>query len=305
MAGAELAARTEHAKRLLVGRGVAQAPREGVALLIELARAGEPDALCAMATLAAAGVWDVPQSWEQALALLAQAASRGSEDACAQLSLIADGPVGMAELERFVAFPAPVQVCGSPRVWTMECFARPELCAWLIGRGRGRFAPALMRDATTGVSSALASRTCSDFVFDILDGGVILLLLRIKIARATGLPPPHMEPPQIFHYAPGQEIRAHYDFVYDGTHGYGEGGAYRGDRLVTFLMYLNDGYGGGDLEFPKAGYRYKGRAGDGIYFASQRDGKPDMMSLHAATPVTGGEKYILSQWIHDRPFMVV
>jgi hypothetical protein len=33
-----------------------------------------------------------------------------------------------------------------------------------------------------------------------------------------------------------------------------------------------------------------------------REGKPDPQSLHGARRVTKGEKYILSQWIHDRPF---
>ena len=72
--------------------------------------------------------------------------------------------------------------------------------------------------------------------------------------------------------------------------------------MATFLMYLNDGYEGGELEFPRGDYRYKGKPGDGIFFASQRDGKPDPTSLHAAAPITRGEKFILSQWIHDRPF---
>lgn len=287
---------TALAKRMLVGSGVPQEPERGVALLASAVKEGDPDALCTMATLAAAGVWGVGQSWPAALDYLHRAAALGSAEAAAQLGFIGESP------ERFVAFEPPAKVCDSPRIWTAERFADPALCAWLIGRGLGRFKPALMRRASTGSSEALASRTCSDFVFDILDGGVVLLLLRIKISRATAIPMPHMEPPQIFHYAVGQEIKAHYDFLFDGERGYGRGGGYRGDRLVTFLMYLNEGYGGGELEFVKAGYRTKGRTGDGIFFAGQRDGKPDWQSLHAAGPVTSGEKFILSQWIHDRPF---
>ena len=159
-----------------------------------------------------------------------------------------------------------------------------------------------MRDVTTGVSQALDSRTCSDFVIDIVEGGIAMLLLRTKISAVTSIPVLHMEPPQIFHYAVGQEIKAHFDFLFDGTHSYGQEGKYTGDRLATFLMYLNEGYEGGDLEFPRVGYRYRGKTGDGILFASQRDGKPDPMSLHAAKPVVTGEKYILSQWIHNQPF---
>ena len=69
-------------------------------------------------------------------------------------------------------------------------------------------------------------------------------------------------------------------------------------------MWLNNDYEGGELEFLRVEYRHRGKMGDGIFFASQFEGKPDKMSAHAALPVTKGEKYILSQWIHDRPFTV-
>ena len=206
------------------------------------------------------------------------------------------------DLDEWVTPPPPVQVCESPRVWTAERFTTPELCEWLIFRGRDRFKPALMRDATTGVAEALDSRTCSDFVFDVVDGGLVMLLLRVKVSNVTGIPVPHMEPPQIFHYAVGQEIKPHYDYLFDGQTAYGADGTYTGDRLATFLLYLNDGYEGGELTFPYGDYRYKGSAGDGIFFASQRENKPDPKSLHGATPVTRGEKFILSQWIHNQPF---
>ena len=88
----------------------------------------------------------------------------------------------------------------------------------------------------------------------------------------------------------------------DRKHPYGRDGTYQDDRLATFLMYLNDDYEGGDLDFVKVGFSYKGKTGDGLFFASMREGKPDPQSLHGARPVTKGEKYIFSQWIHDRPF---
>ncbi len=314
------AAASDIACRLLVGRDAPHLPADGMALLERAALQNEPGALCTLATLRAAGAW-THQSWPEALDLLQRAAIAGSADARAQICLIAsDRALARAaceagtdsdvwrrlcqsiDLHAFVAPPPPVQVLQSPRAWTVTDFATPELCAWLIGRSAGKLKPAKMRDATTGIASALDTRTCSDFVFDIVQGGIVMLLLRTKISAAVSIPVPHMEPPQIFHYAVGQEIKAHFDFVFDGKHPYGQDGTYTGDRLVTFLLYLNDGYDGGELEFPKAGYRYKGRIGDGIFFASQREGKPDRMSLHAGRPVTRGEKYVLSQWIHNQPF---
>lgn len=309
------------AKRLLVGGGgEAAAPEEAVRVIETAAACEDADALCTLATLRAGGAW-TRHSWPEALDLLQRAAELGSTEARSQLWLLGEDPALAAsvrlgrvrdadrwarlkqsiDLQRWVTPSPPAQICESPRVWTAENFTSPEVCEWLVSRAAGRFNRALMRDER-GNSHALASRTCSDFVFDILDGGIVMLLLRIKISNCASLPVPFMEPPQIFHYAVGEEIKAHYDFVYDGKGGYGPDGSYTGDRLATFLLYLNDGYEGGELEFPHGNCRWRGNAGDGIFFASYRDGKADRASLHAATPVTRGEKFILSQWIHDRPF---
>lgn len=309
------------ARRLLVGRDAPFEPERGVAAIESLAAIGDADALCTLATLRGAGAW-TSHSWPEALDLLAQAAELGSVEARSQLLVLApdrelatklrSGAVRDAgswtelkqsiDLQAWVIPQPPVQVCQGPRIWTAEGFASPDLCDWLVSRGRDRFKPALMRDPTTGAAEALDSRTCSDFVFDIVDGGIVMLLLRIKISNATSIPVPHMEPPQIFHYAIGEEIKPHHDFLFDGETAYGPDRSYTGDRLATFLLYLNDGYEGGELEFPHVGFYYKGQVGDGIFFTSQRDKKPDPTSLHGATPVTRGEKFILSQWIHNQPF---
>ena len=309
------------ARRLLVGRDAEFAPEQGVAAIEALARDGDADALSVLATLRAAGAW-THHSWPEATELLAEAAELGSIEARSELfvlspdrelaNAIRSGEESTAgrwrrlkdsiDLEAWVKPEPPVQISAEPKVWTAEKFTTPELCEWLVTRAGDRFKPALMRDATTGVAEALDSRTCSDFVFDVVAGGVVMLLLRIKISNVTTIPVPHMEPPQIFHYSIGEEIKPHHDFLYDGETAYGPDRSYTGDRLATFLLYLNDGYEGGELEFTYAGLRYKGRPGDGIFFASQRGGKPDPKSLHGATPVTRGEKFILSQWIHNQPF---
>lgn len=310
----------EAAKNLLVGRGAPFSPEEGIAAIEKLSEDGDADAMCTLATLRGAGAW-THQSWPEALDLLQQAAELGSALARSQL-LVLSPDAGLAaairrgdnreanrwrglreplDLQAWVIPTAPVKVLESPQAWVVEKFATPELCEWLISRVRG-FNPALLLDRSTGVTSALDSRNCTDFVFDVLDGAIVMLLLRIKISNATTIPVPHMEPPQIFHYALGQEIHPHHDFLSDGEKGYGADGTYMGDRLATFLMYLNDGFEGGELEFPHAKHTHKGKVGDAIFFASQRNKVRDPMSLHGARPVTRGEKFILSQWIHDRPF---
>jgi prolyl 4-hydroxylase len=309
---------TARGTALLIGRDGPFEPEEGARLIASSVEQGDAQAMAVMATLKGAGAWTA-QSWPEALMLLQRAAEGGADDGREQLILLAgdqaladEARAGRAgpdiwrrlresiDLEKWITPPPPKQVCDWPKIWVAEKFATPELCAWLVSRGVGKFRPSMMFDGQK--ARFLATRNCSDFPFTVVDGGVVLLLLRIRVSLLTNLSPAQMEPPQIFHYALGQDIKPHYDSLYDEQHPYGREGTYQGDRLATFLMYLNDDYEGGDLTFTKVGFTYKGKTGDGIFFASMREGKPDRMSLHGAGVITRGEKYILSQWIHDRAF---
>lgn len=299
--------------RLLVGRDAPFAPREGVTLISDAAQAGDAGALAHLATLTAAGLL-VAQSWSGAAELLAQASARGSTWAQSQLLVLAadrplaesiragaaGGPQSWEALRASIDFagwlhpPARQSACEAPRIRIAEAFAPPEVCAWLIDQGRGKFQPSRMYDGRR--ANFTAERTCSDFVFDLVQAGVVLVLVRARASALMKLPVPFMEPTQIFHYALGEEIKAHFDHVRLQ-------GADAGERIATLLLYLNDDYDGGHLEFPKVGFKYRGRTGDAVFFASvDLAGKPDPTSLHGAHPVTRGEKWILSQWVQDRPF---
>jgi hypothetical protein len=304
------AAMTALARRVLIGRNAPAAPHEAVGLLIRAAELGHADASEILATLTGAGAW-MPQDWNGALDRLVEAAELGSERARAQLRILAvegaaaqddwRGLRSSIDLGVWLETPERQTLCEAPRVRAAPGFAGPAVCEWLMDKARGHLQPSMMFDGQK--STFLATRTCSDFVFDIMVAGLVLVLVRTKIAAVTRLPTVAMEPPQIFHYALGQEIKPHYDYLYDGKTGYGRDGGYQGDRIATFLLYLNDDYDGGELDFPRVGLRHRGRQGDGVYFAHvDGAGQPEKLSLHAALPITRGEKFILSQWIHDRPF---
>lgn len=306
-------------RRVLVGRNAPFDAKEALSLLTFAAAQGDADALTQMATLKGAGAW-LAQNWQEALDLLLQAAERGSEHARGQLMILGErglaararsGEAGLwaalrasFDLKAWLSVPERRAICEAPRIRVVEKFVPPEACAWLIKRGEGKFLRSMMFDGKK--SSVLDSRTCSDFKFDIVEADLVLQLVRERVAAITTLPTVAFEPPQIFHYALGEEIKAHYDRLRIGDQGYGEGGAYSGDRMATFLLYLNDDYDGGELVFPKVGVTHKGRTGDGIYFAHvDAAGEHERLSLHAALPITRNEKFILSQWIHDRPFAAV
>jgi prolyl 4-hydroxylase len=309
--GGSTAAASLAGRRLLVGRDAPFDPQEGLRLLTFASAQGNADALSQMATLKAAGAW-MPQNWNEALDLLQTAAERGSERARGQLIILGGEARGGADrswaalrasvdLKRWLSVPERRAICEAPRIRVVEKFVPVAVCNWVMARGAGRYQRSMMFDGQS--SNVLDTRTCSDFKFDIIDADVVMQIVRERIAAITTLPTVAFEPPQIFHYALGEEIKAHYDALRLGEQGYGQSGAYKGDRIATFLLYLNDDYDGGELEFPRAKVRHKGRAGDGIYFAHiDANGVPDRLSLHAALPITRNEKFILSQWIHDRPF---
>jgi predicted 2-oxoglutarate/Fe(II)-dependent dioxygenase YbiX len=267
-----------------------------------------------MATLKAAGAW-MPPNWNEALDLVQRAAELGSARARGQLMILGDQALAAraredgswgalrasVDLKAWLTVPERRAICEAPRIRAVERFVPTAVCEWLLARGAGRYQRSMMFDGQK--SNFLATRTCSDFKVDIVDADLVLQIVRERVAAITTLPTAAFEPPQIFHYALGEEIKAHYDALRLGDQAYGRDGAYKGDRIATFLLYLNDDYDGGELVFPHVGVRHRGKTGDGVYFAHiDATGVPDRLSLHAALPITRNEKFILSQWIHDRPF---
>jgi len=83
-------------------------------------------------------------------------------------------------------------------------------------------------------------------------------------------------------YSSGQEYKAHYD---SGT---GMG------RAISALVYLNNDYTGGEIEFPNHNVKIKPLPGMMILFPS------NFAYLHQAHPVIEGTKYALVTWIRDR-----
>ncbi|CAA9506513.1 MAG: hypothetical protein AVDCRST_MAG44-1098 [uncultured Sphingomonas sp.] len=78
-------------------------------------------------------------------------------------------------------------------------------------------------------------------------------VLRARIATATRLPVPLFETPQVLHYAVGQQYRPHHDYLEASQVGHAANIARRGQRIATFLLYLNDEYDGGETRFDQAG----------------------------------------------------
>lgn len=97
------------------------------------------------------------------------------------------------------------------------------------------------------------------------------------------IPELYHEPYNLLKYKAGTEYRAHYD------------GDTRSARAVSPILYLNDDYTGGELEFVNFGLKIKPKAGTLYIFPAS------FPYAHIAHPVQTGTKYAIVTWLHDRP----
>lgn len=307
-------ATTELGKHLILGDLGPHLPQDGTRMLVDAVTAGSVDAALRLATLAALGSY-VEQSWARALGLLVFAAEKGSAAARSQLQLFArrrlpdtDSAPGewrrLAEHVDFATWIAParsVSLHDDPAVRSFPEFTEDDVCSWLIERARGNLRRALVYDASHGRDIADHMRTNTAAGFDLMSADLVQVALQYRMAVSVGLPIDNMEGPTVLHYEVGEEITNHYDFLNPGSPNYQDEISRRGERIITFLVYLNDDYGGGETEFPQLGIRHKGRRREGLLFVNALpSGPPDLRMVHAGTPPTSGEKWIVSQFIRNR-----
>jgi prolyl 4-hydroxylase len=294
-------------RRLLLAEDVRPSPPDGVACLRQAARLGDGEATWWLARLAAFGVLQ-PRDPDLAVDLLQRAAELGWGRAQAELRLLAgaDGADWSAlraqiSVADFTHAPAPRRIMEKPRIRVFEAFATTGECAWLIDSARGDLRRAqIYHGSAEPQASDLRTNTEADLMLKASD--VVVGLMRERVARAVGVAPEFCEVAKVLHYEPGQTFHRHADFLETKRPSLQEEVRQRGQRVATFLLYLNDDYSGGETDFPDIGYRYKGRTGDALLFLNVDEaGAPDYSTTHAGLPPAAGEKWLLSQWVRSRP----
>lgn len=273
----------------------------------EAADLGSPQALTRLAHFTAAGVLQ-KADWDGAIDLLQRAAELGWEPATDELRVLAKrksgGPKQLREgvdIRAWIA-PRPTEVVSeSPRIRTVKSFMTPDECAWMIRLGKPKLAPASVYDNDQRGDKVVSARSNKAAALVLLDIDTVSVFLTARMANTMGLPSQWFEPPAVLHYSQGEEFVPHFDFLDAAVPGQAAELQRGGQRIATFLTYLNEGYKGGETDFPNIGYRFKGRTGDALVFANvEPSGVLDRRTMHAGLPPTSGEKWLLSQWVRDR-----
>jgi hypothetical protein len=310
------------AKTALAQHLVSRAPYnvfEGIRWALEAIHDGDAEAAHLLAVVAAEGL-GMPQSWHGALDYLVKAAESGHALAQGELAALA-GRWDIAEalaagtnapsqdwrrlrqaidMAAWLTAPRAREMSQSPRMAVAEKFLPAPACDWLIERARPQTRRAAVFDVERGGHQLLDTRSNTGAYLNVAQMDMVTVAARARIAALSGLPLGGFEDSAILHYGAGEEYKPHYDFL-DATPAMAPEIANGGQRVATLLIYLNEGYEGGETDFPSARRRFKGRKGDALIFWNVTpNGQPDPLTLHAGLPPKSGEKWLFSQWIRLR-----
>lgn len=303
----------------LAATGEGHAARQ---IVVRLAGEGDPDALYTWADMHWRGVL-VDRDWPEALRLF-QAAEAAGNSVAGQVvtNLMASGVTGRrdwpgaverlareAESDHQRAFalglieemdldeagdprqpPAGEQVLSTPDLRLFpRLFSQPE-CLHLRSLAEPLFGPSLVTGPNLEQLPDPIRTSDGASIHHLIEDPAVHALNR-RLAMATGSTYPCGEVLLVLRYRPGQHYLNHIDAL----------PGLANQRVRTVLVYLNEGYQGGQTQFPAVGYAFRGQTGDAIVFRNVTDdGQRDQLSIHAGAMVTMGNKYLASRWIRER-----
>jgi len=238
--------------------------------------------------------WGREKNWKEALDLIAKAADANEPEAEREHSLVTQAPI-----TDLLQAPEADLLTDAAQIGACPGYAPPGFSEWFIDRAKDRLAPSGIYKAEGGD----AVRTARDFAFGARARDLVLAIIQERAAHLTRVPVHFHEPPNVISYDVGQEFSLHSDFLDPRAPEFRAEIERSGQRTATIVTYLNDDFEGAETWFPEVGVKYRGAAGDAIVFSNVlADGQPDYSTIHAGLPPTRGRKWVLSQWIRNRPF---
>eukprot|EP01104_Vermistella_antarctica_P005039 TRINITY_DN15449_c0_g1_i1.p1 TRINITY_DN15449_c0_g1~~TRINITY_DN15449_c0_g1_i1.p1 ORF type:complete len:279 (+),score=47.59 TRINITY_DN15449_c0_g1_i1:266-1102(+) len=193
---------------------------------------------------------------------------------------------------------SPQVVSWSPRVVLFHDFLSHEECDRLIEAGRSRLKRSQVVSASKEMRLNTARTSYGAWVGK--NDDPVVQILQQRVAAASHQAPENGETIYLLHYDVGQQYRQHFDFFNPEKSwtNLRKGG----QRMMTFLMYLNDVEEGGETIFPGINVKVPVRKGLGVLFHDlYPNGEYDINSLHGGDPVVKGEKWIATIWIREYP----
>lgn len=168
---------------------------------------------------------------------------------------------------------------------------RDQLCALIEAKRR----PSTIANSN-GDYAFRTSETCDmDRAMPVVAG------VQNAICGLLGIDIGHAEPLQGQRYAPGQEFKAHTDYFEPGSKDYDRYCSVSGQRTWTAMAYLDEPEAGGHTIFGQLDLDVKPVPGMLLLWNNLLpDGRPNVATMHHATPVERGFKRVITQWFRQR-----
>lgn len=248
---------------------------QGYGYVLAAAKHGHMPATQTLAALVATGT-GLPRDGARARAIVEASAAKSSE-AAEQVRVAATAPTAIGERQVLREDPLVARIDG---------LLSADECKYLIAKAKPKVQPSVVIDPQ-GRSVPNPIRDSHGANFAPVEEDLVIHAVNCRIAEATGTAWEQGEPLHILRYEPGQQYRKHFDAL-PGV---------RNQRVLTCLVYLNEGFVGGATTFTE-GLKVKGAAGDAVIFANTTpDGRADPRTEHAGRPVTKGVKWLATRWI--------
>ncbi|MCX7864254.1 MAG: 2OG-Fe(II) oxygenase [Novosphingobium sp.] len=206
--------------------------------------------------------------------------------------------VGAAVRKRLDADPSVYKVpVESAELYALSGFLDADECRHLIG----------LIDAVAKPSQIFEEvyqeNYRTSYSGDVDPNDSFVKMIERRLSDLLGLDPSWGESVQGQRYEPGQEFKAHCDWFDTRARYWKEEVRRGGQRSWTAMAFLNDVEEGGATEFPRLGISIPPQQGALlIWNNADYNGVPNDATLHAATPVVRGVKYVITKWFRTRPW---
>lgn len=167
----------------------------------------------------------------------------------------------------------------------------------ILEKSKGNFSDSLVMSGYA--SSIRKSQTCWLSKSDPIIRSIIQ-----RVCDIVDMQIDNAEDLQVVKYQPNGYYNEHHDSCCDENDTCKDFLKRGGNRVVTMVIYLNDGFEGGATKFIKLNKEIKPDKYSGILFYSMNKNKDKChsLSMHAGLPITSGEKYIANVWLRENKF---
>jgi prolyl 4-hydroxylase len=196
---------------------------------------------------------------------------------------------------------ASANLSQAPRIAGFEQIVPVEVAEYLAAGSMPFLQPASIFDPGTGQTIQDPYRRSLVATLPESAMDIVLWAVKWRMAWMAGCTYEQGEPLTVLVYRPGDEYKAHFDFlVEDGAIASADLAA-RGQRIATSLIKIVDTHVGGETIFPRLSLSWNGRSGDGVAFDNvDNGGAGDPKTLHHGATVTEGLKILTSLWLRER-----